>query len=184
MDEKIVILDRDGVINKETHAYIKSPNEWRPIEGSIEGIALLTKAGFTITVATNQSGLGRGLFSKSVLDDIHKKMNLTIKKAGGFIDKIFVCPHAPDDYCNCRKPMPGLLIQIAAHYKMSITGIPFLGDSLVDVQAAQAVGAREALVRTGNGLATEKLLETTGQNIETYDNLLMFAHQIIKEEHI
>ena len=126
MDEKIVILDRDGVINKETRAYIKSPNEWHPIDGSIEGIALLTKAGFTITVATNQSGLGRGLFTKSSLDDIHKKMNITIKEAGGFVDKIFICPHAPDDHCNCRKPMPGLLMQIAAHYKISVTGIPFL----------------------------------------------------------
>ena len=184
MDEKIVILDRDGVINKESHAYIKSPNEWHPIEGSIDGIALLTKADFTITIATNQSGLGRGLFNKSSLDDIHKKMNMAIEKAGGCIGKIFVCPHTPDDHCNCRKPMPGLLMKIAAHYKISITGIPFLGDSLNDIQAAKAAGAREILVRTGNGLTTEKLLKANGQNIETYDNLLMFAHQIIKEERI
>ena len=153
---KLVILDRDGVINHDSAAYIKSPEEWKPIPGSLEAIALLSQAGYRVLVATNQSGVGRGLFEMATLNAIHDKMHRALGLAGGRIDGIFYCPHADDAGCNCRKPKPGLLEEIAHRFGVSLEGVPFIGDSLRDLQAAVAVGAHPILVLTGKGNKTRK----------------------------
>ena len=148
---KLVILDRDGVINHDSAAYIKSPEEWKPIPGSLEAIAQLNQAGYRVLVATNQSGIGRGLFEMAALNAIHDKMHRALGLAGGRIDGIFYCPHAQDAGCNCRKPKPGLLEEIAHRFGVDLNGVPFIGDSLRDLQAAVAVGAQPVLVLTGKG---------------------------------
>jgi D-glycero-D-manno-heptose 1,7-bisphosphate phosphatase len=151
---KLIILDRDGVINEDSDAYIKSPEEWVSIPGSLEAIARLNRAGWTVAVATNQSGVGRGLYDRATLDRIHARMNAALAAAGGHVDALYYCPHAPEDHCTCRKPLPGLLESIARHYGVSLAGVPAIGDSLRDLQAAAAVGARPILVRTGKGERT------------------------------
>ncbi|GAB4391861.1 MAG: D-glycero-beta-D-manno-heptose 1,7-bisphosphate 7-phosphatase [Gammaproteobacteria bacterium] len=148
---KLVILDRDGVINQESDAYIKTPAEWTPLPHSLSAIKLLTDAKFTLVVATNQSGIGRGLYDEAMLQRIHNKMLEEVNRCGGSIDNIFYCPHLPDDNCECRKPKPGLLHQVARYYNTSLNGVPFVGDSLRDMQAAIAVGAQPILVKTGHG---------------------------------
>lgn len=153
---KLIILDRDGVINHDSAAYIKSPEEWKPIPGSLEAIALLSQAGYRVLVATNQSGVGRGLFEMATLNAIHDKMHRALGLAGGRIDGIFYCPHANDAGCNCRKPKPGMLEEIAHRFGVSLEGVPFIGDSLRDLQAAVAVGAQPILVLTGKGKKTRK----------------------------
>jgi D-glycero-D-manno-heptose 1,7-bisphosphate phosphatase len=152
---KIVILDRDGVINHDSDQFIKSPDEWQPIAGSLEAIARLTQAGFRVVVATNQSGIGRGLFDMATLNAIHEKMHRAVGQAGGRIDAVFYCPHAADSTCACRKPRPGMLQEIAARYRAVPAETAIVGDSLRDLQAAAAVGAAPILVRTGKGTATE-----------------------------
>ena len=147
---KLIILDRDGVINFDSAAYIKSPAEWKPIPGSPEAIARLNQAGYRVVVATNQSGVGRSLFDMDTLNAIHEKMHKTVAAAGGRIDAVFYCPHAPDEGCHCRKPEPGLLEQIAQRYGLSsLAGVPYIGDSLRDMQAAAAAGCAPHLVCTG-----------------------------------
>jgi D-glycero-D-manno-heptose 1,7-bisphosphate phosphatase len=153
---KLVILDRDGVINQDSPSYIKSPEEWKPIPGSIEAIALLNQAGYRVLVATNQSGVGRGLFDMATLNAIHDKMHRALGQAGGRVDGIFYCPHAQDAGCSCRKPRPGLLDEIARRFGVSLEGVPVIGDSLRDLQAAAAVGAQPVLVLTGKGKKTRK----------------------------
>ncbi len=148
---KLVILDRDGVINHDSDAYIKSPEEWRPIAGSLEAIARLTREGYRVVVATNQSGVARGLFDMDTLGKIHAKMVEAVRAKGGEIDGIFFCPHGPDDKCHCRKPEPGLYEEIADRLKVSLEGVYAVGDSERDVVSARAVGARPVLVRTGKG---------------------------------
>lgn len=151
---KLVILDRDGVINHDSDQYIKSPEEWLPIPGSLEAVARLTKAGYRVVVATNQSGVGRGLFEMDTLNAIHEKMTRAAVQAGGRIDSIFFCPHTNADKCDCRKPKPGMLLAIAARYNTELVGVPAIGDSLRDLLAATAVGARPMLVLTGKGQKT------------------------------
>jgi D-glycero-D-manno-heptose 1,7-bisphosphate phosphatase len=153
---KLVILDRDGVINQDSAAYIKSPREWKPIPGSLEAIARLTQSGYHVVVATNQSGVGRGLFEMSTLNAIHDKMHLAVGQAGGRIDAVFYCPHAQEAGCDCRKPKPGLLEEIARRFGTSLAGVPSIGDSLRDLQAAVAVGAQPILVLTGKGAKTQR----------------------------
>ena len=153
---KLVILDRDGVINHDSTSYIKSPAEWKPIPGSLEAIALLNQAGYRVLVATNHSGVGRGLFDMATLNAIHDKMHRALGLAGGRIDGIFYCPHAQDAGCNCRKPKPGLLEEIGRRFGVSLEGVPFIGDSLRDIEAALAVGAQPVLVLTGKGKKTRK----------------------------
>lgn len=155
---KLVILDRDGVINQDSDTYIKSPEEWLPIDGSIEAIARLHESGFTVAVATNQSGVARGLFDLYTLARIHQKMCGLVEETGGVIDGVFFCPHGPDEGCPCRKPKPGLLAQIASEFEVSLLGLPFVGDSLKDIQAARNAGCRPILVLTGKGKQT---LETS-----------------------
>ena len=151
---KLVILDRDGVINHDSDHFIKSPEEWRPLPGSIEAIAHLTQWGCRVVVATNQSGIGRGLFDMDTLNAIHDRMVKAVALAGGRIDAIFFCPHAADSTCECRKPRPGMLREIAQRYNTSLAGVPAIGDSLRDLQAAVAMHAQHMLVLTGKGAKT------------------------------
>ena len=153
---KLAVLDRDGVINLDSDQYIKSPEEWKPIPGSLEAIARLTQAGFRVVVATNQSGLGRGLFDMATLNAMHDKLHKAVNQLGGRIDAVFFCPHAQDAGCDCRKPKPGMLREIAARFDLALAGVPVIGDSLRDLQAASAVGARPVLVLTGKGEQTLK----------------------------
>lgn len=159
---RVIILDRDGVINEDSDEYIKSPQEWIPIPGSLEAIARLHRAGWRVVVATNQSGVARGLFDIDTLMRIHEKMHRAVEEAGGRIEAVFFCPHGPDDACQCRKPRPGLLREIAARLRIDLKGVPVVGDSLRDLQAAQAVGAKPILVRSGKGLRT---LATLGETV-------------------
>jgi D-glycero-D-manno-heptose 1,7-bisphosphate phosphatase len=151
---KLVILDRDGTINRDSEQHIKSPAEWKPIPGSLEAIARLTQNGWRVAVATNQSGIARGLFDMSTLNAIHAEMHRAVGQAGGRIDAIFFCPHAADSNCECRKPKPGLLHEIASRFGVELDGVPMIGDSLRDVAAAAAAGAQPWLVLTGNGRKT------------------------------
>ncbi len=150
----LVILDRDGVINADSDAFIKSPQEWRPIPGSLAAIARLNRAGWRVAVATNQSGLARGLFDRPTLDAIHATMRAALAEAGGHLDALRYCPHGPDDGCDCRKPRPGLLRAIGAALDEPLAGVPVIGDSLRDLQAGVAVGGRPILVLTGKGRRT------------------------------
>ena len=151
---KLIILDRDGVINYDSDQYIKSPDEWRPIPGSLEAIARLNHAGFRVVVATNQSGLGRGLFDMATMIAINEKLHRAVAHVGGRIDAVFYCPHAADSDCDCRKPKPGLLQEIGQRFGVELTGVPCIGDSLRDLQAAEAVGAQPILVLSGKGEKT------------------------------
>lgn len=152
---KLVILDRDGVINQDSKQFIKSPAEWRPIPGSLEAIARLNQAGYRVVVATNQSGVGRGLFDMDTLNAIHDKMHRAVLAAGGRIDAIFYCPHAIEAGCHCRKPQTGMFERIATCFNIDLPGTPTVGDSLRDLQAADAVGALPLLVMTGKGTQTQ-----------------------------
>ena len=151
---KLVILDRDGVINFDSAEFIKKPAEWKAIPGSLEAIARLNHDGYRVVVATNQSGIGRGLLDIAALNAIHDKMHKALGHAGGRIDAVFYCPHAQDANCNCRKPKPGLLQDIAHRFNTELTDVPCIGDSLRDLQAAATVGARPLLVLTGKGAET------------------------------
>ena len=177
----LVILDRDGVINHDSEAFIKNEDEWQPIAGSVDAIAALTKAGFTLAVATNQSGIARGLFDQAALDAMHAKMLGLISEAGGHISRIVACPHGPDDACDCRKPKPGLLEQLARHFDTSLEGVPVIGDSLRDLEAAAAVGARPILVRSGKGERTEAALPERFTRVAVYDDLAAVAQALIDE---
>jgi D-glycero-D-manno-heptose 1,7-bisphosphate phosphatase len=152
---KLVILDRDGVINFDSDQYIKSTAEWRPIPGSIEAIARLNQSGYRIAVATNQSGIGRGLFDMATLNAINDKMMELVFRQGGRIDALFFCPHTATEECSCRKPKTGMLEEIAARFHTDLKGVPSVGDSLKDLQAAEAVGAQPILVLTGKGAKTQ-----------------------------
>ena len=152
---KLVILDRDGVINFDSDQFIKTPAEWKAMPGSLEAIARLTQAGYRVVVATNQSGIGRGLFDMDTLNAIHEKMHRAVQAVGGRIDAVFYCPHAVDSKCDCRKPKPGMLLQIAERFNVELADVPCVGDGLRDLQAAAAAGAKPYLVLTGKGEATQ-----------------------------
>jgi len=152
---KLVILDRDGVINEDSDDYIKSADEWIPIPGSLEAIARLNHAGVQVVVATNQSGIGRGLFAPEDLNEMHAKLQRSLARLGGHIDGIFFCPHTPEDGCECRKPAPGLLRSISLRFGLPLTAVPLIGDTKKDVDAALAAKAVPILVRTGKGMRTQ-----------------------------
>ena len=152
---KLIILDRDGVINFDSDQFIKSPEDWKPIPGSLEAIARLNQAGYRVVVATNQSGVGRGLFDMPTLNAIHDKMHKACALAGARIDAVFFCPHTSEANCHCRKPKAGMLEEIAARYNTDLTGVPAVGDSLRDLQSAVTVGAQPYLVLTGKGSKTQ-----------------------------
>ncbi|MDQ7073448.1 MAG: D-glycero-beta-D-manno-heptose 1,7-bisphosphate 7-phosphatase [Gammaproteobacteria bacterium] len=166
----LIILDRDGVINHDSDDFIKSPAEWEPIDGSLEAIAKLNHAGYRVVVITNQSGIARGLFDIDTLGRIHAKMRRMLTQVGGTLEAILYCPHGPDDNCDCRKPKAGNFIELAQRLRIELKGIPAIGDSLRDIQAAQTVGARPILVKTGKG---EKTLKEAmlPEDIAVYDDL-------------
>lgn len=151
---KLVILDRDGVINYDSAEFIKNPDEWQPLPGSLEAIANLNQAGFKVVVATNQSGIGRGLFDMSALNAMHEKMHRLLNQVGGRVDALFFCPHTAEDKCNCRKPATGMLEDISQRFGMRLAGVYGVGDSLRDLQAIASMGGKPVLVLTGKGEKT------------------------------
>jgi D-glycero-D-manno-heptose 1,7-bisphosphate phosphatase len=151
---KLVILDRDGVINQESAEFIKTPDEWIPIPGALEAIARISQAGYTVVIATNQSGLGRGLFDAATLNAIHAKLEAKLAQLNGKVEAIFICPHRPDEGCDCRKPLPGLYRFISERFEIDLHGVPSVGDSARDLEAAAAAGCQPWLVLTGNGPKT------------------------------
>jgi len=183
---KLIILDRDGVINEDSDDYVKSVDEWIPLPGSLEAIALLNQAGYQIAIATNQSGLSRGYFTINDLHAMHSKMDALLKPLGGRIDSIFFCPHQDSHQCDCRKPAPGMMKEIALRYKkidsiQPLAGVPIVGDSLRDLQAGVALGATPHLVLTGKGektLAKGNLPEGT----QIHADLLAFANTLLENK--
>jgi D-glycero-D-manno-heptose 1,7-bisphosphate phosphatase len=146
---KLIILDRDGTINRDSDDFVKTPEEWLPLPGALEAIARLNQGGWRVVIASNQSGLGRGLFDVAALNAIHAKMHKLLAAAGGRVDAVFYCPHSPEESCNCRKPLPGLFEQIGARFGVQLLGVPTAGDSLRDLQAGAAAGCEPHLVLTG-----------------------------------
>jgi len=174
---KLVVLDRDGVINKDFPDYVKSPEEWFPIPGSLEAIAKLKKHGLKIAVATNQSGIGRGYYSLETLDAIHQKMLRELKKVGGEIDQIFFCPHTPEDNCECRKPKPGLLEQAAKKFNCKPHEMIMIGDATRDMLAAKNFGVKSIFVKSSH--KEKDLLEAKESNIPVFDDLASAAEFIL-----
>jgi D-glycero-D-manno-heptose 1,7-bisphosphate phosphatase len=178
---KIIVLDRDGVINHDSDAYIKSTEEWVPIDGSLEAIARLNHSGFTVVIASNQSGLARGYFDIEALSAIHRKMDDLLTKIGGRVDAIFYCPHGPDDACVCRKPKPGMLLEIGQRFNVPLKEVVFIGDSVADIKAACSASAKAMLVRTGKGLKAEKILQTECKSsIPVFDDLAAAVTSILQ----
>ncbi|HET9844041.1 MAG TPA: D-glycero-beta-D-manno-heptose 1,7-bisphosphate 7-phosphatase [Gammaproteobacteria bacterium] len=173
-----VLLDRDGVINFDSEDYIKSPEEWIPIPNSLEAIRLLNQKGYSVAIATNQSGIQRGLYSEQILEQIHQKMTDSLSKLGGAIAAIHYCPHGPNDGCMCRKPKPGLLMQIAHKFSLDLTKTPYVGDSWRDCQAAISAGCKPVLVKTGNGLITIKKYPNEIEHIPVFSDLYNFAYSL------
>lgn len=176
-----VILDRDGVINIDSENYIKTADEWQPIPGSIEAIARLCNADYNVAVASNQSGIGRGLFDVQALESMHKKLDALVEQRGGVISGIFYCPHTPEDNCVCRKPKTGLLDEIERQFGISLDNVPFVGDSERDIQAALSKSCDPILVRTGKGTVTAKLFQDNPQyqSIPVYDDLESYVQALL-----
>ena len=183
---KLVILDRDGTINEDRDDYVKSPDEWIPIPGALEAIARLNHAGWHAVVASNQSGIGRGLFDMSTLNAMHLKLHQLLAKQGGRIDAVFFCPHTPSDGCDCRKPMPGLFRQIGERYGVDLTQVPVVGDVLRDLQAGSAAGCQPHLVRTGKAarMSDAQIDELCAQvpGTRVHQDLDAFADWLIAHE--
>ena len=183
---KLIILDRDGTINEDRDDYVKSPEEWVPLPGALEAIARLNHAGWHAVLATNQSGLGRGLFDMAMLNAMHLRMNQMLAKHGGRIDAVFFCPHTPEDQCDCRKPLPGLMTLIGERYGVDLQEVPLVGDSLRDLQAGAAAGCPTHLVLTGTGgqLDEQQLAALLAQvpGTEVHDDLGAFAEWMIHNE--
>lgn len=181
---KLVILDRDGTINEDSAEFIKSEAEWKPLPGALEAIAKLNHAGWHVVVASNQSGLGRGLFDVAALNVMHAKMHKLLALAGGRIEAVFYCPHAPDQTCRCRKPLPGLFEQIGERYGVSLKGVPTVGDSARDLVAGAVVGCEPHLVLTGKGeaLRGQPLPDQFPAGTRVHENLLAFADYLVARD--
>lgn len=183
---KLIVLDRDGVINKDSSSFIKSPEEWLPLKGSLEAIARLSQAGYEVVIMTNQSGIGRGLFNADMLAKIHVRMIDYVQQHGGKIQSILFCPHHPDDDCTCRKPLPGMYRELAERLNINYSKVFSIGDSVRDLQAAKAAGAKPVLVKTGNGkkslkkIANDSSLDLDGTLV--FDNLAAFTDALLKQE--
>ena len=161
---KLIILDRDGVINHDSDEFIKSPDEWTAIPGSLEAISRLCREDYKVVVITNQSGIAKGLYTINTLNRIHQKMLEELHRAGGDISAIFFCPHDNDDNCECRKPKPGMFLELGKRLKCNLREVYAVGDSLRDLEAAESAGAKPALVKTGKGLITlDQISKTKGQ---------------------
>ena len=180
---KLIILDRDGVINLESTEFIKTPDEWIPIKGSLEAIARLSQAGYDVVVITNQSGIGRGLFSADMLGQIHVRMMDNVKQYGGKIQSVLFCPHHPDDNCDCRKPKAGLYQELSKRLSVSLSKVYSVGDSLRDLEAAKTAGAKPVLVKTGNGKKTKQQIKHSDlADIPVYDRLSKFVDALLSDE--
>lgn len=178
---RLVILDRDGVINEDSDDYIKSLEEWVPIPGSIEAIARLSRAGYRIAVATNQSGLARGYFDEITLANMHALLCALVEEAGGQVDAICYCPHAPDAGCRCRKPAPGLLEQISEELRLPVAGAWYVGDTGKDLELGLKMGCKSILVRTGKGRGVEAKLDSgLRQAVTVVDDLAAAADRILR----
>jgi D-glycero-D-manno-heptose 1,7-bisphosphate phosphatase len=177
--DRLIVLDRDGVINDDSETYIKTPDEWRPLDGSLEAIAELNSAGFRVAVVSNQSGIGRGLFTLASLEAIHNKMMVAVTAVGGEIAGIYYCPHTPDDDCGCRKPRTGLLQRVAEDFGVSLASVPIVGDKASDLEMAKRVGARPLLVLTGYGQKTAASL--ADESVETFRDLASASASLIAE---
>lgn len=177
---RLIVLDRDGVINEDSDAYIKSVDEWVPIAGSLEAIARLVHGGYRVLVASNQSGIARGLFTIDDLNAMHRKMGLALAQLGAQVEAVFFCPHAPEDGCQCRKPRPGLFEDIGRRLQISLDAIPVVGDALRDVQAARAVGATPILVLTGKGRATVERHSAELRGVAVYSDLAAAADALLR----
>lgn len=181
---KLIILDRDGVINEDSDAYIKSAEEWHPIPGSLLAMGKLCQAGYTLVVATNQSGIARGYYDLEALHAMHRKMDNHLEAYGGRVDSVFFCPHGPNDKCDCRKPKDGLYRDIARRYQMDLDAVPAIGDSYRDLQAARSAGADPILVKTGKGIQTVSELKQKDKNtIPVFNNLSEAAEHILHQNH-
>ncbi len=176
----LVVLDRDGVINEDSDGYIKSPDEFVVIPGSLEAIARLNHAGYRVVVATNQSAIGRKLLDIETLTRIHERLYRQLAEVGGTLDAIFFCPHTPRVRCKCRKPRPGMLLEIAKRLRQPLEGVPVVGDKLSDVEAARAAGARPILVRTGKGRASEASGGNALAGVAVYDDLAAVADDLLQ----
>ena len=178
---KLIVLDRDGVINQDSDQFIKSPEEWKAIPGSLAAIAKLNRAGFSVVVATNQSGIARKYFSHEELKNIHQKMESELTAHNGQLAGIFICPHGPEDDCLCRKPKPGLLLEIAKKFNVKPEEMLVIGDSMRDILAAQACGAHAVLVKTGKGAQT--IASATKEfNVPVFDNLATVVEAILEDK--
>ena len=179
---KLIILDRDGVINEDSDDYIKSPEEWIPIPGSLDAIARLNHAGYAVAIASNQSGIARGYFDMQSLAAMSVKMNEMLSQHGGRIDAMVFCPHGPKEGCDCRKPKPGMLIEIGNRFKTSLGNVMFVGDNINDIKAARAAGVKPVLVRTGKGEKTAaRLAENDFNDVPVYDDLDEVVNSILKD---
>ena len=178
---KLVILDRDGTINVDSDQYIKSPQEWQPLPGALEAIARMNHAGWHVVIASNQSGLGRGLFDVASLNAMHAMMHKLLSAHGGRVDAIFYCPHTADEGCGCRKPLPGLFEQIAERFGIELKGVPVVGDGLRDLQAGVAAGCEPHLVLTGKGEAyrDRPLPDTFPPGTKVHADLAAFAEDLV-----
>jgi len=176
---RLVMIDRDGVINEDSGEFIKSVAEWRPIHGSLEAIASLHRAGWRVAVVTNQSGVGRGLYDEATLAKIHAHMLARVRAAGGDLAGVYYCPHLPEAGCECRKPKPGMFRALERELGVSVAGAPYIGDRVSDIDAAEAVGARAMLVRTGTGAATEGALGA--RSVPVFDDLAAAARSLLAE---
>ena len=182
---KLVILDRDGTINSDSDDYVKSPEEWQPLPGALEAIARLNHAGWHVVIASNQSGLGRGLFDVASLNAMHAKMHKMLAAVGGRVDAVFYCPHSPEEQCNCRKPLPGLFEQIGSRFGVPLKGVPTAGDSVRDLQAGSSAGCEPHLVLTGKGeiYAGRGLPDTLPATTQVHRDLAAFADALIARGH-
>ena len=178
---KLIILDRDGVINYDSDEYIKSAEEWQAIPGSLDAIARLHHAGYHVVVASNQAGIARGKFDIDALNSIHQKMHTHLAQYGGVINAVFFCPHGPDDNCDCRKPKPGLLLEVARRLRTTLKGVYAVGDKFSDLEAASAAGAIPVLVKTGYGQSVVNDHKVPDK-VEVYDNLADFVDKLLETE--
>jgi D-glycero-D-manno-heptose 1,7-bisphosphate phosphatase len=180
-DIKLIILDRDGVINEDSEEYIKSPEEFHPLPGSLEAIAALNRAGYTVTVATNQSGIGRGYYSLKMLENIHTKMHALLAEKGAHLDALVYCPHTPEDQCACRKPKPGLIQQLLARYpEVPPAQVLLIGDSLRDLEAAWHEKCQAVLVRTGKGLLTLDKHAEALEDVDVFADLAAVVRTLLR----
>ena len=185
---KLVILGRDGVLNEYRESHVTDPAEWRPVPGALEALARLNHAGWHVVVATNQSGIGRGMIDMAVVNAVHAHMNQALQAQGGRVDAVFFCPHTPEDECDCRKPKPGLMLDIGRRYGVDLAHVPMVGDTARDLIAAQAAGCEPHLVLSGRaaGLAPEQVqaLLATVPKARAHDSLGAFADFMLRRDHV